>query len=75
VSRDFFILFFHKSFSPKPWKITSGSFRFFSKIGDIFASQGAPPVSTTSVADLQPVLTSPVVRLDLTWGKMIHEKT
>jgi hypothetical protein len=44
-------VFFHESFSPKPLKITLGSFRIFLNFAEIFASQGAPPVSTTPVAN------------------------
>ncbi len=40
-----------KSFSPKPLKIKLGSFKFF----EIFASQGASPVSTSPVANLPSV--------------------
>ncbi len=43
----------NESSSPKPPKITSGSFRIFSGV-EIFASEGAPPVSTTPVANLPP---------------------
>ncbi len=45
--------FFHDSSSPKPLKITLGSFQIFLKIRryTVFTSQGAPPVSTTSVAN------------------------
>ncbi len=43
VSRDFLLQVFHLSSSPKPLKLTSGSFRIFSKI------HVAPPVSTTLV--------------------------
>ncbi len=44
VTRVFASGFFHKSPSPKPLKITLGSFRIFSKIcGDIHPSQGASP--------------------------------
>jgi hypothetical protein len=46
----FCIIFFHKSNSPKPMKITLASFRIFLKICG-FASQGAPPVSTTPAAN------------------------
>jgi hypothetical protein len=46
---------FHESSTPKPLKITLGSFRIFGKFAEIFASQGAPPVSTTPVAILPPV--------------------
>jgi hypothetical protein len=42
---------FHESSSPKPLKITSGSFIIFLKIAEIFASQGATPVSITPVAN------------------------
>jgi hypothetical protein len=42
--------FFHESVFPQPQSIQLGPFQIFSKIrGDIFSSQGAPPVSTTSV--------------------------
>jgi hypothetical protein len=51
--------FFHESPSPKPLKIALGSFQIFSKqFAEIFASQGAPPVSTTLVAILPLVDTS-----------------
>ena len=44
--------FFHESSSPKPLKITLVHFKFFfQKFAKIFASQGAPPVSTTPVAN------------------------
>jgi hypothetical protein len=50
-SRDFLLqVFFHESPFPKPLKIMLGSFRIFRKFAEIFASQGAPPVSTTPVA-------------------------
>jgi hypothetical protein len=56
VSRDFFFWFFlHGSVYPQPQSIPLGPFRIFSKIrGDVFASQGAPPVLT-----LPPVSTTP----------------
>ncbi len=38
---------FHESSSPKPLKVTLGSFRIFQKFAEIFTSQGAPLVSTT----------------------------
>jgi hypothetical protein len=52
--------FFHESPSHKPLIITLGSFRIFRKFAEIFASQGAPPVSTTSVANLLSVSITPV---------------
>ncbi len=52
VSLKFFASgFFHGLSSPKPLKITSGPFKFFRKFTEIFASQGAPLVSTTKVAN------------------------
>jgi hypothetical protein len=46
VSRDF-LLFFHKSVSPKPLIIPLEPFQF----AKIFAAQDAPPVSLTPVAN------------------------
>jgi hypothetical protein len=40
--------FFHESVSPKPLSIPLGPFR---KFAEIFAAQGAPPVSVTPVAN------------------------
>jgi hypothetical protein len=62
--------FFHESPSPKPLKITLGSFRLFSKLrGDIRKSRCTtgvndtggklPPVLTTPAANLPPVSTTP----------------
>ncbi len=44
---------FLKKDSPKPLKIALGSFRNFPKIRWEFASQSAPPVSTTPVVHLE----------------------
>jgi hypothetical protein len=66
VPRDFLLqVFFHESSSPKPLKITVGSFRIFSKIrGDIRKSRCTsgindiggklPPVSRTPAVNLPP---------------------
>ncbi len=43
--------FFHESSSPKPLKITLGSL-FVKKFSEIFDSQGAPPVSTSSPREI-----------------------
>jgi hypothetical protein len=45
--KKFCFRFFHESSSPKPLKITLGHFKF----AEIFASQSAPPISTTPVAN------------------------
>jgi len=50
------------SSSPKPRKYLQDHFEFFRKFAEIFASQGGPPVSTTQVANLPPVMT-PVANL------------
>jgi hypothetical protein len=51
VTRLFVSGFFHESPSPKPLILTLGSFRIFRKFAKIYASQGAPPVSTTPAAN------------------------
>ncbi len=43
--------FFHESASPQAQTIPLGPFRIFQKFAEIFASQGALPVSTTTVAN------------------------
>ena len=43
--------FFHESVSPQPQSIPFRPFRIFRKFAEIFASQGAPPVWTTPVAN------------------------
>ncbi len=59
MSRDFCFRFFHESSSPKPMKIQyMDNFAFFRKSAEIFANQGAPPVSTTPVVNLPPVSTT-----------------
>ena len=53
MSRDFLpLVFFHESVSPQPQSIPllQDRFEFFRKFAEIFASKGAPPVSTTTVA-------------------------
>jgi hypothetical protein len=52
VSRDFLLLvFFMIQFPPSPRVFHLDRFEFFRKFADIFASQGAPPVSTTPVVN------------------------
>ncbi len=49
VSHDIWRQFFHESsFHPSPW-----SFKNFRKFAEIFASQGAPPVSTANLPPCQ----------------------
>jgi hypothetical protein len=64
VSRDFLLLvFFMNQFPPSPRVFHLDHFDFFRKFAEIFASQGAPPVSATPVANLPPVSTTPVAKL------------
>ncbi len=56
VSRDFLLLvFFMNQFPPSPRIFHLDLFEFFRKFAEIFASQGAPPLSMTLVANLPPV--------------------
>jgi hypothetical protein len=43
--------FLNGSFSPKPQLHHYGRFKFFQKFAEIFAAQGAPPMSLTPVAN------------------------
>jgi hypothetical protein len=46
------LVFFHESVSPQPQSIPLRPFQiFFAKFAEIFASHGAPAVSTTPVAN------------------------
>ncbi len=61
VSRDFLLLvFFMNQFPPPhPRVFHLDRFKIFRKFAEIFASQGAPPVSTTPVANLPLVSATP----------------
>ncbi len=64
VSRDFLLLvFFINQFPPHPRVFHLDRFEFFRKFAEIFASQGAPPVLTTPVANLPAVSTTPTAKL------------
>jgi hypothetical protein len=63
VSRDFLLFFFMNPFQPSPRVFHLDRIEFFQKFAEIFASQGAPPVSTTPVAKLPTVSTTPVANL------------
>jgi hypothetical protein len=49
--QDFSFQVFYESISPGPLTINWGNFDFFRKLAKIFTAQGAPPVSTTLVAN------------------------
>jgi hypothetical protein len=46
-------------FPPHPRVFLLDCFEFFRKFAEIFASQGAPPVSTTPVANFPPLSATP----------------
>jgi hypothetical protein len=51
--REIFFRFFHESSSPKPLIIPEVAFRFFRKFAEMSASQGAIPMSLTSMAKVK----------------------
>ncbi len=61
VSRDFLLLvFFMNQFPPSPRVFHLDRFEFFRKFAEKFASQGAPPVSATPVANFSTIFASVV---------------
>ncbi len=72
VSRDFLLLvFFMNQFPPSPRVFHLDSFEFFRKFAEISASQGAPPVSTTPVANLPPVSATPVANFSTIFPSVV----
>jgi hypothetical protein len=71
VSRDFLLLVFHESVSPKPLSIQLGPFRIFPKIRGFATGINdtggklPPPVSTTPAANLPPVSATPVANNEI----------
>jgi hypothetical protein len=70
VSRAFASGFFHESVSPQPQSIPLRSFR---KFAEIFASQGAPPVSTTTVAQLPLVSMTPAANFSTIFTSVVDD--
>ncbi len=61
MSRDFlFLVFFMNQFPPSPRVLQLNRFEFFRKFAEIFASQDAPPVTTTPVANFSTIFASVV---------------
>jgi hypothetical protein len=54
---------FMNQIPPSPRVSHLDRFKFFRKFAEIFTSQGAPPVSTTPVANLPPLSTTPAENL------------
>ncbi len=72
VSRDFLLLvFFMYKFPPSPRVFHLDRFEFFRKFTEIFASQGAPPVSMTPVANLPPMSLTPVANFSTIFASVV----
>ncbi len=65
------LVFFMNQFPPSPRVFHLDHFKFFRKFAEIFASQGAPPVSTTLVANLPPVSTTPVANISTIFASVV----
>ncbi len=64
VSQDFRLLvFFMNQFSTSSWVYHEGRFKFFRKFAEIFAAQGAPPVSLTLTLTLTPVAYGKIIKV------------
>jgi hypothetical protein len=58
-------------FLPSPSVFHLDRFEFFRKFAEIFASQGAPLVSTTPVANLPPVSATPVANFSTIFASVV----
>jgi hypothetical protein len=58
-------------FSSSPRVSHEDRFKFFRKFAEIFASQGAPPVSTTAAANLPPVSTIPAANFSTSFASIV----
>ncbi len=64
--------FFHESVSPPSPRVShQDRFEFFRKFAEIFASDGAPPVWTTPVANLPPVSTTPAANFATSFASFV----
>ncbi len=72
VSRDYLpLVFFMNQFPPSPRVSHQDRFEFFQKFAEIFASQGAPPVSTTPAAYLPPVSRTPAANFATSFASVV----
>jgi hypothetical protein len=71
VTRFFASVFVHESVSPSLRVSQYNHFEFCRKFAEIFASQGAPPVSTKLVANLPPVSTTPAANLATIFASVV----
>jgi hypothetical protein len=58
-------------FPPSPRVFHLDCFKFFRKFAEIFASQGAPPVSTTPVANLPPLSATLVANFSTIFASVV----
>jgi hypothetical protein len=58
-------------FPPSPRVFHLDRFKFFQKFAEIFASQGAPPVSKTPVANLLPVSATLVANFSTIFASVV----
>jgi hypothetical protein len=65
------LVFFMNQFPPRPRAFHLDRFEFFRKFAEIFGSQGAPPVSTTPVANLPPVPAIPVANFSTIFASVV----
>ena len=65
------LVFFMNQILPSPRVLRLDSFEFFRKFAEIFASQGAPPVSVTPVANLPPVSLIPVANFSTIFASVV----
>jgi hypothetical protein len=72
MSQDFLLLvFFMNLFPSSPRVFLLDRFKFCRKFADLFASQGAPPVSTTPAANLPPVSVTPVANISTIFASVV----
>ncbi len=65
------LVFFHESVSPQPQSIPLRPFQIFGKFLEIFAIQGAPPVSTTPGANLPLVSTTLAANFSTSFASIV----
>jgi hypothetical protein len=72
VSRDFLLLvFLMNQFPPSPRVLHWDRFELFRKFAEMLASHGAPPVSTTPVANLPPVSATPAENFSTNFASVV----
>jgi hypothetical protein len=72
VSRDFLLMvFFMNQFPPSPRVFHLDCFKLFQKLAEIFASEGAPPISMTPVANLPPESTTPAANFSTIFANVV----